>query len=267
MIEFNWIDAINAHPDGMTVLFFPADEESRFWRFDISDKEGGEIEILPGIYNVLAFNNDLSGIEFFNTKDYDQFSAKARNISDSLTSPTGMLYSAHLKSVKIFNPHSNSNIISLTPDSLSTVYHVCLDSVSGSERIKTAHAIIKGLARSVCLPIGCNSKDICCMAAPLHIDPNCNTRLEAIGTGFGNPDIPNPQITLEVIVTTSHGKYSKSFDVTHQVMNCKYPKDVYLNIKGLDIPEADNPENPDGNTDVGISVGVDGWQLIEIFYS
>ncbi len=50
-------------------------------------------------------------------------------------------------------------------------------------------------------------------------------------------------------------------------MNSKHPKDVYINIKGLDIPEADDPTNPDGNSDVGISVGVDGWQLIEIFYS
>ena len=66
-----------------------------------------------------------------------------------------------------------------------------------------------------------------------------------------------------MIVTTSHGKYSKTFDVTDQVMNSKYPKDVYIHIKGLDIPEADTPSDPD----VGISVGVDGWQLIEITYS
>ena len=50
-------------------------------------------------------------------------------------------------------------------------------------------------------------------------------------------------------------------------MNSKYVKDVNINIKGLDIPASDTPTNPDGNHGVGISVGVDGWQLIEIIYS
>ena len=72
---------------------------------------------------------------------------------------------------------------------------------------------------------------------------------------------------MEIIVTTSHGKYSKTFDVTDQIMNSMHPKDVYINIKGLDIPAADTPTNPDSKDDVGISVGVDGCQLIEIIYS
>ena len=267
MVDFDWIDASGASPEGMTVLFFPADENSQIWRFDIADRNGGEIELLSGIYNVIAFNNDLPGVEFSNTDSFDRFSASSRNINDSVTSQTGMLYAASLKATALYPDIRKELRICMTPDSLATDYHISLDSVSGTQRIKTATAILKGLARSVCLQLKCNSEQTCCVSAPLHIDPYCQSRLETVATGFGNPDIPDPKINMEIIVTTSHGKYSKTFDVTDQIMNSMHPKDVYINIKGLDIPESDDPTNPDGNPDVGISVGVDGWQLIEIFYS
>lgn len=267
LVRFNWQEAPSADPEGMTLLFFPADETSKFWRFDITGREGGEIELLSGNYRVLAYNNDLPGINFVDTDSYDRLSASARSINDSITTATGMLYSVHLSSAFIFNSEDSRPLIELTPDSISSVYHIRLDSVSGTERIKTANAVIKGLARSVCLQLQRNSVESCSLSTPLHISPQNRSSLETVTTGFGLPDVPDPKIILEVIVTTSHGKYSKSFDVTRQVVNCKYPKDVDININGLDIPAADNPVNPDGNPDVGISVGVDGWQLIEILYS
>ncbi len=266
-VEFDWNEAKNADPEGMTILFFPANSESQSWRFDVPGRDGGEVELLPGFYNVLAFNNDLPGIEFINTTDFDLFSAISRSISDSITAPTGMLYAASRESVRVSFDPGRRHIIKLTPDSLATAYHIRIDSISGTERIKTATVLIKGITREVCLTTKRNSKETCCLSAPLTIDPLCNTSLQTVTTGFGNPSISDPKITLEVIATTSHAKYSKSFDVTDQVMNSKTPKDVYIVIKGLDIPAADPPTDPDGNPNVGIAVGVDGWQLIEIIYS
>ena len=267
MVEFDWTDAPEANPEGMTLLLFPADRSSQLWRFDIKGCKGGEIELLSGVYNVIAFNNDLPGVEFTNTENFDLFSASARNSGNSSTSPTGMLYSATLTGKGLFPDKKHTLTIKMMPKALSTVYHISLDSVSGTQRIKTATAIVRGLARSVCLSRQCNSSDTCCLSAPLHIAPDCPERLETITTGFGNPDTADPQIYLDIVVTTSHGKYSKTFDVTDQIMNSQHPKDVYIYIKGLDIPEADTPINPDDNDGVGISVGVDGWQLIEITYS
>lgn len=267
MVEFDWTDAPEANPEGMTLVLFPADGNSKLWHFDIQGREGGEIELLSGVYNIVAFNNDLPGVEFTNAENFDLFSASARSKGDLSTSPTGMLYSATIVGKGLFPKVKHTMTIKMKPVSLSTVYHISLDSVSGTQRIKTATAIVKGLARSVCLSRQCNSTDTCCMSAPLHIAPYSPDRLETITTGFGNPDTSDPQIYLDVVVTTSHGKYSKTFNVTDQVMNSKHPKDVYINIKGLDIPEADTPINPDDNDGVGISVGVDGWQLIEIIYS
>ena len=266
-VQFDWEDALHADPAGMTLLFFPADAKSMSWRFDIPGRDGGEIELLSGVYNIVAFNSDLPGVEFSNTDSFDLISANARNYADSLTSPTGMLYSAILTEAAVFPSGTAAGMMRLKPDSLSTVYRIRLDSVSGTRRIKTATAVLKGTARSVCLSLQENSADTCCMASPLSIAPDNPERLETVAIGFGKPDIPEPCFFLEVIVTTSHGRYSKTFDVTGQVMNCKYSKNVDIYIKGLVIPEADDPTNPDGDHDVGISVGVDGWQLIEIIYS
>lgn len=265
-VEFDWENAPHADPEGMTLFFFPADRNSLSWRFDISNRDGGDIELLSGVYNVLAFNNDLPGLEFLNTENYDLFTATSRVVADSLSSPTGILYAATLSNVALFPTGEHPRIVRLQPTLLSTTYHICIDSVSGSQRIKTATAIIKGLAKSVNLQSEHNSKESCCLLAPLHISNENREQLETVTTGFGNPEIPNPKITLDIIVTTSHAKYSKSFDVTDQVMNSKHTKDVYININGIDIPESDIPAEPDGN-DIGISVGVDGWQLIEIIYS
>lgn len=266
-VQFDWQDALNADPEGMTLLFFPADDQSMSWRFDLQGRDGGEIELLSGVYNIVALNSDLPGVELSDTDSFGLISANARNYADSLTSPTGMLYSAILTEAAVFPSEASTRTIRLKPDSLSTVYNIRLDSVSGTRRIKTATAVLKGTARSVCLSMQENSADTCCMASPLRIAPDNPERLETIAIGFGRPDLPEPRFYLEVIVTTSHGRYSKTFEVTGQVMNSKYPKNIDIYINGLVIPEADDPTNPDGDHDVGISVGVDGWQLIEIIYS
>lgn len=265
-IEFDWQNALGADPEGMTLIFFPVDDASGPWRFDITGREGGDIEIIPGRYRVLAFNSDLPGVEFTDRDSFDSFSAAVRSAGDTLAAPTGILYAADLTGAEIMNSHGKRQVLTFVPDSLSTVYHIRLDSVSGTERIKTAKAVLNGLASSVCLQLKRNSETRCNVVAPLRISARDRSVLETETTGFGNPDIPDPRITLDVIVATSHATYRKSFDVTDQVVNSKYRRNVYINITGLDIPAADTPQNPGGD-DVGISVGVDGWQVIEIIYS
>ena len=265
-IEFDWRNAEGAHPEGMTLLFFPVEDDSQPWRFDIPGRDGGDIEIFPGRYRVLAFNSDLPGVEFTDRDSFDRFSATVRSAGDTLSAPTGMLYAADLTGAEIVNSYGRRQMLTLTPDSLSTVYHIRLDSVSGTERIKTAKAVLNGLARSVCLQLRRNSEESCSVVAPMRISVPDRSALETETTGFGNPQIAEPRITLDVIVATSHATYRKSFDVTDQVMNSKYRRNVNINITGLDIPAADTPQHPGGD-DVGISVGVDGWQVIEIIYS
>lgn len=266
MVEFDWTLAPDANPEGMTLLFFPADTRSQSWRFDIPGRDGGPVRLLSGFYDIIAYNSDLPGVDFTDTESFESISATARSISDSLSSPTGMLYSAALTDFALFPPsEGGKRVIRLMPESLSTLYRIRIDSVSGTRRIKTATAVLHGPARSVCLCIPRNSTETCRLSAPLHIVEGHIDRLETAATGFGIPPIHDPRFLLDIVVTTSHGRYSKTFDVTEQVVNCKTPANVDIHIAGMVIPESDNPVAP--GDDVGISVGVDGWQLIEIIYS
>ena len=138
MVDFNWRNAYEAEPEGMTVLFFPADGDSPSWRFDIPGR-GGEVELFPGLYRVLAYNNDLPGVVMANTDSYDICEATVRMMSDTLSHCTGMLYGASLSSVAIGRGHGRLQAIRLTPDSLATVYHIRVDSVTVSSTHLLAH--------------------------------------------------------------------------------------------------------------------------------
>lgn len=62
-VEFDWRDAPDADPEGMSVFFYPVDgEDAPMRRLDFSGKTGGEIEIQEGRYMVLCYNNDTESV-------------------------------------------------------------------------------------------------------------------------------------------------------------------------------------------------------------
>lgn len=276
-IVFDWNDCHNAEVEGMTLYFFPDGPLTQRWRFDLSGKEGGRIRIPTGRYKVLAVNNDLRNVEYRNTDSFDLFSACACFLDgDTLTAATGMLLGASLPWVAIEEDKvkcaytdegqilpGGERVISLTPDSLCTSYHIRLDSVTGIERVRTVKAIVKGVAESVKVFDRQNSRESCCMVAQLHVDQESPSTILGSACAFGCPDISDPTFQLTIVVQTSHAVYSKSFDITQQVVNSKWQRNVFIVIKGMDIPSSDSPDD----SGVGMDVGVDGWQTIEITYS
>ncbi len=76
-VDFDWIDAPDANPEGMCVFFYSmTDGSSR--RFDFSGLHGGYISILPGKYRVMCYNNDTETVLFHNTDDYDRHGVYTR---------------------------------------------------------------------------------------------------------------------------------------------------------------------------------------------
>lgn len=278
-VVFNWNDASEAEVDGMTVYFFPTDSESKLWRFDIAGRNGGEIEIPVGHYSVIAVNNDLPGIYFTHLSDYAEMTANPRQLAgDSITQSTGMLYSAVSPHVDIgYNKVSykaadeilvtDRHTIELMPDSISTIYHIYLDSVAGADRVHSAKACLYGVASYTVLATATNSVETCAVEGTLQLKDGRSDSgaFEGSVTAPGAPRIPDPQFSLKIIITTSHATYSKIFDVTPQIKNYLDAKNVSIHISGFDIPAAD-PATPPGNEGVNIEVGVDGWQIIEIHY-
>ena len=81
-VEDDWRLAPSATPEGMAYIFFPSGDNC-CWRFDFPGKEGGDVDLPDGDYNVLTFNDDTSGILFDNSESYRDFTFYCR---------TGALY-------------------------------------------------------------------------------------------------------------------------------------------------------------------------------
>ncbi len=110
-IVFNWQNASEANPGGMCVYFYPVDGGSPI-RFDFNGKDGGEISLPMGEYNLLAYNNDNEAVMFANTEKMEKHIAFTRE-GDILEPVYGNGY----KSSKVPRPMDASNErVVITPD-------------------------------------------------------------------------------------------------------------------------------------------------------
>lgn len=275
-IAFMWDEAPDATVDGMTVYFFPADTHSKLWRFDIPGRDGGSVELPAGRYSMIAVNNDLRGVTFSQPGTYDDFSAFARTVANSSSTvlPTGMLYGAAMDDVQVTMcgvsyrmPDGNIKdcpygLVRCYPDSMSVIYHVILRDIEGLDRLVSASARLSGIAASIRVRSGECGADTC--ATSFALERAEGTSMTGVTSGLGTPSA-DARFMLEIAIRrTDRATFVKTMDVTGQVLNSPYPRNVYIYIDSLQIPDNPRPDNP--GTDVGIDVGVDGWHEVEINY-
>lgn len=70
-LEFDWRDAPEASPAGMSVFFYPEDSSQPVVRFNFNNIVGGEIEVPVGRYKILTYNSDLSS-SLIDNEDYSE---------------------------------------------------------------------------------------------------------------------------------------------------------------------------------------------------
>lgn len=79
-LEFDWRDAPEANPAGMSVYFYPMEgTDAPTRRIDFLGKKGGDIDIQVGHYRVIAYNNDTEVSQFGDTHSYDTHHIFTRN--------------------------------------------------------------------------------------------------------------------------------------------------------------------------------------------
>ncbi len=271
-VRFEWDDAPDANPEGMTLYFFPVDSRSRIWRFDIAGRNGGTVELPYGNYTLLAYNNDLPDIYFTDIQHFEAFTANARTRNDSLAYAPGMLYCGIVNQIHIRNDgceYSNQDgavvgskdyVVKCSPISLCSCYTIEIRGVTVNEHLRSATATLYGLAPSVRLyddnsygnPIG--------IITELETADSSNT-LKGVFHAFGTaPGINDFRLTATI--QNDEGKYySKNFDVTSQILNCSDKKNVLIIVEGIKFPD---DVKPPSSSDVGMEVDVDGWKEINI---
>ncbi len=278
-----WELAPHAEVDGMSLYFLPLSEDFRFWRFDIAGMEGGEIEIPSGRYRLITLNNDLPGIRVSPGDGGDGFRIIARPAGDDADGkrlmPSGMIYGDVVDAVEVSPcgvtyslpddatkvcPHS---LVRCHPDSLSTIYTVLMRPADDSPTPRSVHASLDGVATSLDPvekvaygPPGCLDFTLTPDSGRAAADGD-PLRFTGTSSGLGTPE-GEPRFTLTLSASMTDRKtYSKSFDVTAQVINSNTPHNVIIILDDISFP----PQSTE-DEDVGLSVGVDGWQQIEVFY-
>ncbi|MDE6135412.1 MAG: DUF5119 domain-containing protein, partial [Muribaculaceae bacterium] len=79
-VSFDWEQAPEACPDGMTVVFFPVGTGGKVWRYELPGRDGGDVELPAGTYNMLAFNNDLRYVFFDDVENLFSYRAYTREV-------------------------------------------------------------------------------------------------------------------------------------------------------------------------------------------
>lgn len=268
---FVWDNAPAADPEGMTVYFYPRSAGGKIWRYDIAGRDGGPVELPAGLYSMLAVNSDLPGVTFTGTESLESFTARARQTvgSDTIVSPTGMLYGGTTLEVEVGAEASN-RVVCL-PDSLGVIYNINVASITGAQRLRSATVTLAGIATAVNVATDRPDDRRCCTVTPLTaaapLTPaasgdSVKCPYTSTTSGFGTPGGGAAHFAVTVTASLTSGKtYMRSFDVTDQVVNCMHPRNVNIYIGDIELPDG---EGSGDDEDVGISVGVDGWHEIII---
>lgn len=273
-IEFIWDHAENAKVEGMSVFFYPMSAEGKIWNFEISGMEGGPVSLFPGSYTLLAINNDLPGIDLTTGQAPASIVANAIYYDDGTLRPSGMIYGAMIENVNIPTevcktegafPARISCIpgsirtVTVSPDSLATVYNIVLKDVNRPENIESLTARISGVAVSLTVDGSLRSEKTGTINIPIDI---AGTTMAGSTTGLGIPSgTPHFTLTLFAQLTDRRQTHkSLTFDITEQVVRAKHPHNVFLTLSGIDFDGG----IPDEGKDVGMDVDVENWNSITI---
>lgn len=183
-VVFDWANAPDAAPEGMTLYFFPLTDRESIWRFDIAGRDGGPVEIPTGRYCMIACNNDLPQVSFSETGAFDTFKAVPRQYrpGDKTVASVGMLYGATVEYLDVtlcgvsYSTGGNAlkecgkSIIKCCPDSLSTIFSVYVRDVDRIERVRSASACIRNVSTAMTVSDGTASGDRVGLTMPLRIE-------------------------------------------------------------------------------------------------
>lgn len=274
-VSFMWNHAEGAVVEGMTVYMFPADDGGRIWRFDLPGREGGLIRLPRGEYRMIAVNNDLPGVRISDTGAFSSIMANAVDIPDmnGMTQPTGMLYGSVVERVRVDGcgvrylqsdgsvKECPRGLLRCSPDSMSTVYNLILRDVHLPANTTVLGARLSGLNSAMLLSTATPSGHE--TSAAFSLWRGKSGEVDGVTSDFA-PAREATSLSLKLIATTSAGeKYEKVYDVSRQALNSTSLRNVYILITDADFPDDDSGHDGD---DVGMQVGVDGWQEVEIEY-
>lgn len=270
----DWVNAPDANPEGMGYFFFPA-AGGAYWRFDLAGRDGGEIKIPTGDYNLLLFNDDTANVIETDTESFGSMSLstpacepypgynegkshpeamEAQN-QPSLTNPD-MVWSTSADGVKVELTNGDQRVTTY-PEAITATYHIIINNVTNLDGVAQMSGAMSGMARSVrlsdrtlseqavILPSGLKKAGTDGIRGDFHTFGRCATEA-------------TPNILFLFIGLTNGKRYVYDIDVTKAVKTAPDPMDVWIRIDSLDLPESEPSQGG------AFDVEVDGWTHVSI---
>lgn len=273
-VLFEWDNAPEADPEGMTLCFFPADNtEGRIWRFDIAGRDGGKVLLPAGTYSMLAFNNDTRNIDFENINSFVGYTAFSALSSGNATRIPDMLWRAVVTTLQVTpcgvvytqgdgtTKECGNYLVRAHPEVCVSKYRVIITGIDDISRIKSVSALLSGLDSGVRLYDISPAGQPCGVPFSMSVtgEGTLEGSLRGFSTAFGQTQVLSLRILLNDGTVVS-----ASYNVSEQILNNPNPRDVTILITGPALPGPDTPPEPEGPGDSGLDVGVDGWAVVII---
>ena len=259
-VVFDWRDAPQADPGGMVLYMYDSDS-GKSERFDFSGKEGGRIEIEPGNWHLVSYNNDTEAVSVSGQSAFDSHflftregnplegalgnsadvPPRAKGAEDELVriSPD-MLWGCSEERHPLIPAPEKETVITLFPHQLVCTYSFEIRNVKNLGRVTQMCGVITGMAP------GLYPSD-----ESLHIEPTTipfpaqkgdKTTITGSFLTFGHHDeVTDPHRMLIYVWMDNGEKYvygidSQKFDVTSHVHSAPDRLNVHIVIDGLDLP-------------------------------
>ena len=263
-------------PAGMTLYLYPLDENLETRRFDFKGITGGKVDIKPGRYNIICYNNDTHGVDFRNTDRYDSHEAYTRQ-SALNQSPDGnnlpvapgaedeqlLICPDPMTGTSISNVSLESNDVTLTlqPRRLTCTYRYEITDVTNIGRVTSMFASISGMTSSLLLCDGNPGSECATLVSEAVSDGM--SRITGEFVTFRHDNGCNASHHLMLYVWTDDGKLhclggsDTRFDMTDKLHQSGESGSVTLTVNGLEIPQSDDPEG------TGYTPDIDDWPIVD----
>lgn len=267
-IEWDSVPDTSGPQSGGMILYFYPKGGGNILRFELPSPNEGKISLLPGIYDVLAYNSDLTNIVIDGVVDKDSTRCilykKVNMDSVSAYLAPGMLYSAYEKRI-VIEPSccccSKDNIqtVTLFPKEVCDHYLCTVENVDSLENVRCMYGVLSDMNRGRFLASYKDYAEPADIWFQFTID---KMEANAKFLTFGNIKGAHTVNTLYIYaVLKDDRRIVYDVNVTRQITEAPDPRNVHIRVSGLKIPSV-NPADTVGQG--GIKVGVDGWKIIDI---
>lgn len=266
-VVFDWSEAPEATPSSMALYLYNRDTGEHL-RFIFAGRDGGRIRIPFGTYDALGLNSDNEDWALFrNTDDIDEFETYTHDVSET---GTEMRYVSDMEGQKTdFAPDhlwtgrtdgfelkvtDRRKTLVIVPKDIVCHYTVEVDGVVNGSRLErsTVEATLCDLAEGFLNGCGITSETKVTVPFALRFSKSGDILTGEFLT-FGEPSRDDRDNILTLIFPLGDGSVKKfTFDVTDQVESAPDPKNVFIKVSGVTIPE-------DNVSLGGLIPDVNGW--------